>query len=144
MTETETKTKTETVTKIKTETETKIEPMAETETDTETETETKTEIETKTETTGETETREGEGAVTSPRSSQTLHSTVCPLAASRFYNTLQLSDPLTLAEPTSPASRLRRYFLKVKQFHDYNRKWWNKMDLEQKQSEITCPIQIDD
>ena len=88
MTETETKTKTETVTKIKTETETKIEPMAETETDTETETETKTEIETKTGTTGETETREGEGAVTSPRSSQTLHSLVCPLAAAHFYNTV--------------------------------------------------------
>ena len=81
------------------------------------ETETKTEIETKTETTGETETREGEGAVTSPRSSQTLHSLVCPLAAARFYNNLQLSDPYTLAEPASPASRLRRYFLKVKQFN---------------------------
>ena len=83
------------MTKIKTETETNIVPMAEAEpmAETETETETKTEIETKTETTGETETREGEGAVTSPRSSQTLHSTVCPLAAARFYNTMQLSDP---------------------------------------------------
>ena len=79
------------MTKIKTEPETNIEPMAEAETDTETET--KTEIETKTETTGETETREGEGAVTSPRSSQTLHSLVWPLAAARFYNNLQLSDP---------------------------------------------------